>query len=81
MQDAITTYRSVSVSPEFREAERLRSLAKHNEAATLRNAENKGRDKGRTEGYADLSAALRELGVSPDIIAKANARLKEAPGN
>jgi hypothetical protein len=31
------------VTPEFREAERLRSIARHNEAAALRNAEQKAR--------------------------------------
>jgi predicted transposase/invertase (TIGR01784 family) len=38
MNEAITAYRSATVSPEFREAERLRSIARHNEAAALRHA-------------------------------------------
>jgi hypothetical protein len=38
MNEAITAYRSATVSPEFREAECLRSIARHNEAAALRHA-------------------------------------------
>ena len=36
---AIGAYREIMVSPEFRELERLRADARHNEASALRNAE------------------------------------------
>jgi predicted transposase/invertase (TIGR01784 family) len=39
MEEAIVAYRSVTASPEFREMERLRSKARHDEAQALRNAE------------------------------------------
>jgi predicted transposase/invertase (TIGR01784 family) len=42
VKQAIRAYREVVVSPEFREAERLRSLARHNEASALLNAERRG---------------------------------------
>ena len=42
MEQAINAYNTVSVSPEFRELERLRSIARHNEAAALRNAKEEG---------------------------------------
>ena len=38
MSQAISAYRHVSATDEFKEIERLRSRARHNEAAALRNA-------------------------------------------
>jgi hypothetical protein len=40
--EAIGAYRDVIISTEFKEAERLRSLARHNEASALHNAEERG---------------------------------------
>jgi len=45
MKQAIDAYHHITVTPEFREAERLREMARHNEAAALRNAEQKGQKK------------------------------------
>ncbi|MDR2108589.1 MAG: Rpn family recombination-promoting nuclease/putative transposase [Coriobacteriales bacterium] len=42
---AVKAYREVTVSPEFRELERLRELARYNEASALRNAERTGEQK------------------------------------
>ena len=42
MQEAIEAYRSITASPEFREAERLRSKARHDEAQALYNAKLEG---------------------------------------
>jgi predicted transposase/invertase (TIGR01784 family) len=39
---AIKAYREITLSPEFRELERLRADARHNEAAALANAQRKG---------------------------------------
>ena len=41
MSEAITAYRQITVTPEFQEAERLRSKARHDEAQALWNAEHK----------------------------------------
>ena len=41
MKEAISAYRSITVTPEFLEAERLRSKARHDEAQALYNAERK----------------------------------------
>ncbi|MCL2054287.1 MAG: Rpn family recombination-promoting nuclease/putative transposase [Oscillospiraceae bacterium] len=38
MQEAIQAYKTVTVTPEFKEVARLRKLARHNEASALRNA-------------------------------------------
>jgi len=48
MEQAIDAYQSVTVSPEFRELERLRSLARHNEASALRHAKDQEREKWQT---------------------------------
>jgi predicted transposase/invertase (TIGR01784 family) len=50
MTEAIGAYRHVAATDEFREIERLRSRARHNEASALRHARNEGRNEGRSEG-------------------------------
>jgi len=45
MEQAINAYNTITVSPEFRELERLRSIARHNEASALRNAKDEEREK------------------------------------
>jgi hypothetical protein len=42
MQQAIEAYRSITVTPEFIEAERLRSIARHDEAQALFQARQEG---------------------------------------
>jgi len=42
MEEAITAYRQITATPEFRELERLREKAAHNEAAALRHARMEG---------------------------------------
>jgi len=48
MEQARNAYQKITVTPEFRELERLRSLARHNEAAALRHARQEGMEKGVT---------------------------------
>jgi hypothetical protein len=50
MKQAIGAYRHVSASPEFREIERLRSKARHDEAQALNNAEKRGEKRGEERG-------------------------------
>jgi predicted transposase/invertase (TIGR01784 family) len=45
MNQAINAYHQITVTSEFREAERLRSIARHNEAAALRHARQEERKK------------------------------------
>jgi hypothetical protein len=59
MNQAINAYQHVTVSPEFRELERLRSKARHDEAQALFNARREG------EKQADIKWQ--------DIIAKKDA--------
>jgi hypothetical protein len=50
MSQAIGAYRDVVIAPAFKEAERLRSLARHNEASALHNAEKRGEERGEKRG-------------------------------
>ena len=45
MEQAINAYRHITATDEFKEVERLRSLARHNEAAALRHAAEVEREK------------------------------------
>jgi predicted transposase/invertase (TIGR01784 family) len=74
MEQAIRAYRHVTATDEFREIERLRSLARHNEAAALRHAAQVERQKwqgvvadkdaviaGKDAAIADKDALIAEL--------------------
>ncbi|MDR3294724.1 MAG: Rpn family recombination-promoting nuclease/putative transposase [Clostridiales Family XIII bacterium] len=58
MEQAIGAYRAVSASDEFREMERLRDLARHNEASALANA--------RREATADADAKWQGVVADKD---------------
>ncbi len=53
MEQAINAYYTITASPEFREIERLRAKARHDEAQALYNAEQKGIVKGKQEGISE----------------------------
>ena len=71
MREAIGAYRHVAASPGFREIERMRSKARHDEAQALKNAERRGEERGieiereKWQGVAteneELRAQLAEL--------------------
>jgi hypothetical protein len=46
MSEAVMAYRHVAASPEFREMERVRSKARHDEAQAIFNAEKRGAERG-----------------------------------
>ena len=63
MSEAIVAYRHVAASPELRDAERMRSKARHDEAQALKNAELRGADseRERWQGVvAEKDAALAD---------------------
>ncbi|MCL2055099.1 MAG: Rpn family recombination-promoting nuclease/putative transposase [Oscillospiraceae bacterium] len=76
MQEAISAYKTVTVTPEFQEAARLRKLARHNEASALAHAKREGRQEGIREGLQkgklenSIENAVRMIkeGLSFDII-------------
>ena len=62
MSEAIGAYRSITVSPEFKEAERLRAKARHDEAQALLNE--------RIKMAREIALSLTELNLSDEEIAK-----------
>jgi predicted transposase/invertase (TIGR01784 family) len=67
MREAVAAYKSVAVSPEFYEIERLRERARHNEAAALGHAARVAAKAARE----DIAKNLRSLGMTDDFIEKA----------
>jgi dephospho-CoA kinase len=77
MKEAIDAYRHVSASPEFREVERLREKARHDEAQALQNAAHKATLKERKKWekkIADKDAALAD---QEKLIAELRAKLAD----
>ena len=79
MQEVIDAYRSVTASAEFRELERLRSKALHDEAQALYDAEQRGLgrglEKGRSEGLEKGRSEEREKWQS--VVAEKEALIAE----
>jgi predicted transposase/invertase (TIGR01784 family) len=71
MSEAVAAYKTVTVSPEFKEIERVRELARHNEAAALDNAAKVAAEEATQKKIAEFTKNLRALGMSDDFIAKA----------
>lgn len=75
MEQAINAYYTITASPEFRERERLREKARHDEAQALYHAEQvgmeKGLQKGRQEEQYAIARNLLNLGLPLDQIAAA----------
>jgi predicted transposase/invertase (TIGR01784 family) len=91
MNEAIGAYRHMSATDEFKEIERLRSRARHNEASALGNAERRGEERERAKwqgvvankdaALADKDAALADkdaaLANKDALIARLKAQLAE----
>ncbi len=61
MQEAIGAYRKVASTGELREIERLRSLARHNEASALHHARVVAKAEGLAEGQVKSAMAVLEI--------------------
>jgi len=61
MEEAIRAYHQITADPEFRELERLREMARHNEASALRHARNEGKEEERLEIAQKMKSAGRPL--------------------
>ena len=68
MEQAIQAYHQITADSEFRERERLREKARHNEAAALRHARNEGKAEGRAEGMVQVAQKMKEMGFSNEQI-------------
>ena len=76
LNQAINAYHSVTASSEFRELERLRAKAQHDEAQALYNAESRGRQEGRHEGQQEERAKWQDVVADKDAeIARLRAQL------
>jgi len=60
MEKAINAYHKITVSPEFRELERLRSRARHDQASALYHARNEGIKEGKAEGKIEGKVEEKE---------------------
>ena len=58
MDQAINAYYTITASPEFREIERLREKARHDEAQALYHAEQDGIQKGIAERNIEIARKL-----------------------
>ena len=73
MNQAINAYYTITASPEFREVERLREKARHDEAQALYHARQEGKEEGRQEGIAEgkieIAQNLLKINLPIDQIA------------
>ena len=68
MNQAITAYKRITVTKEFREMERLREKARHDEASALYNAEKKGEARGEARGEAKTIRAMLTLKLADEDV-------------
>jgi len=73
VKQAIGAYRSITITPEFKEMERLRSKARHDEAQALFHAETKGR----TERNIEIAKNLLDAGDSIEKVIKMTGLTRE----
>ena len=66
MTQAVSAYRSVSATPEFRALEKIREKTRHDEAQALYNARNQARNQERIT----MAKSLLEDGSSFEFISK-----------
>ena len=64
MTQAVSAYRSVSATPEFRALEKIRETTRHNEAQALYNAD--------YQAKLTMARNLLNLGISPSIISQSS---------
>ena len=67
MEQAINAYYTITASPEFREIERLREKARHDEAQALYHAEQKGIQQGIQQGI-QKGAAERNIEIAQKLL-------------
>ena len=68
MEQAIKAYEKITITPEFREMERVRSLTRHNEASALHYAESKGMEKGKQEEKLTVARNALSQGLPHEVI-------------
>jgi len=77
MTEAIKAYQSIVVSPEFREVERLRAKARHDEAQAIWNAERKAEERTNAKWEGVVAEKDSQLAEKDTLIAELRRRLSE----
>lgn len=67
MNQAINAYYTITASPEFREVERLREKARHDEAQALHHARMQGKLEGKQEGISERNLAIAQNALQMKI--------------
>lgn len=70
MEEAINAYYTITASSEFREIERLRAKARHDEAQALHHARQEGRQEGISERNIEIVRNALQVGMPIEDIAK-----------
>lgn len=78
MSQAIDAYYTITASSQFREMERLRAKARHDEAQALHHAKQEGMQEGMQKGMqkgisqrsAEIAKSLLKMGMPSDQIAQ-----------
>jgi len=68
MNKALNVYYSITASFEFREVERFREKAQHDEAQALHHAKQEGRAEGGTDRSIEIARKMLEIGEPIDKI-------------
>jgi predicted transposase/invertase (TIGR01784 family) len=71
MGEAVRAYHQITADSEFREMERLREMARHNEAAALRHARDEGRAEGEERKAFGIAQNLVKLGLPVETVVSA----------
>ena len=71
MDQAINAYYTITASPEFREIERLREKARHDEAQALYHAKQEGIQQGVAEEKLEIARNLLKINLPLEQISKA----------
>jgi predicted transposase/invertase (TIGR01784 family) len=79
MKEAIVAYRHVAASPEFKEIERMRSKARHDEAQALYNAERKGEKAKASEIAKNLLSAGDSIEKVISVTGLSREEIEEVP--
>jgi predicted transposase/invertase (TIGR01784 family) len=68
MEQAIQAYHQITADSEFREMERLREMARHNEAAALRHVRDEGMEKGMEKERLEIARKMKGMGEAVEKI-------------
>lgn len=71
MSKAIKAYYTITASSEFKELERLRAKARHDEAQALYHAKQEGQQEGISERNIEIARNLSKLGIPAEQITQA----------